>query len=92
MAKKQEVIKVVTASGFEYEIAKENTDDWELIEVLSKLDQNNPQLIIDAYKMLLGEKQYEELKTHFRKNGKVKASDMINEFYDILKSTSELKN
>ena len=92
MAKKQEAIKVVTPSGFECHIFKDTMDDWELFETLRKLEQNNPQLIFDAYILLLGEKQYEKLKTHLRKNGKVRSSDMIKEFFDILKSTNELKN
>lgn len=92
MTNKQEAIEVVTDSGFECKIAKESADDWELLEILRKLDQNNPQLIVDAYILLLGEEQYNKLKDHLRKDGRVKASDMIKEFFDIMKKTNELKN
>ena len=92
MAKKQEAIKVVTASGFPLRISSEVMDDWDLLEVLRKLDQGEAHLVIDAFKILLGDDQYENIKEHLRKDGKLKASDMMNEFADIMTKAKELKN
>ncbi len=92
MAKKQETINVVTASGFSLRISSEAMDDWDLLEVLRKLDQGEAHLVIDAFKILLGNEQYEKLKEHLRKDGKLKASDMMNEFADIMTKAKEIKN
>lgn len=84
--------EIITASGFKCRISEDVMDDWDLLETLRKLDQGEPHLVIDAFKMLLGNEQYENLKEHLRKDGKLKASDMMNEFADIMTKAKDIKN
>lgn len=86
------MVKGKTTKGFSYTISDAAMDDWELLELLTKLDKGEMSVIVDASIHLLGEKQYKNLKNFLRKNGRIKASDFIQEFTEIMTSTKELKN
>ena len=83
------MITGITTTGFKYELEDTVTDDWELMEVLRKIDKGDAQMVIDAFEIMLGEEQYNRLKNHLRKDGKLKASDMISEFVEIVGGTKE---
>lgn len=86
------MLKGTTASGFEYCIADEALDDYELLESLNGLTKGNVAEITDVVDMLLGEEAKAELKAHLRgKNGRVKASDMMAEVLEIIKGSKEGK-
>lgn len=84
--------KISTSSGFECEISNYVLDDWDLLETLRKIDKGESQLVIDACILLLGAEQYNKLKEHLRKDGKLKATEMMQEFAEIMTKTKDLKN
>ncbi len=87
------MLKGKTENGFEFELDDEVLDDWELLESLREVDRGNEEYIIDAAKLLLGEKQYEDLKTFIKnKYGKIKASIMAMEVVNVLNVSREGKN
>lgn len=81
-----------TKSGFEFKVEDEATDDWELLEALTKVDRGNITFLIDAAKMLLGDEQLSELKKHCKANGRVSAEKMMEEITDILQYGGNPKN
>lgn len=85
--------KGVTSSGFEFELEDEVLDDYELLEILHKIDNGDNGLIVDMVDKLLGEDQKNKLKEHLRnKNGRVSASLLLKEVMEIFKSNNEGKN
>lgn len=89
------MIKGKTGSDFEFEVSEAALDDWELLEILSEIDDGKTQKLGAAVKLLLGDEQAEKLKEHCRTDGRVSASAMFKEISDIftaLKSSRETKN
>lgn len=85
--------KGVTSSGFEFELADEALDDYELLEILHKIDNGDNGLIVDMVDKLLGENQKEKLKEHVRaENGRVSAKLLLGEVMEIFKSNDAGKN
>ena len=82
-----------TESGFEFELKKEALDDYELVEVLHKIDKGEFGLVPEMVERLLGEEQKEKLKEHVRdENGKVSASRLLDEVMQIFRANKETKN
>lgn len=82
-----------TASGFEFTIEDEVLDDYELLEVIHKVDTGHDGYIVDMAKMILGEDQVNKLKEHCKKdNGKVSAIRVVNEMAEIFAVSKKLKN
>ena len=72
-----------TSSGFEYKIARDSLDDWELLEKMSEMDGMAASVYIT--KALLDEEQYKALKEHCRNEaGRVPASRIDEEMKEIL--------
>ncbi len=87
------MIKGKTRTGFYYTITDETLDDWELLEILRKIDDGNPHYLVDAAKKLLGDKQYTKLKNHIKKTvGRVSATVMQKELDDIMQTNKKVKN
>ena len=87
------MIKGVTESGFEFELEDDILDDYELLEVLHKIDKGDYGLVPDMVKKLLGVEQKESLKNHIRTDkGKVSSSRMMDEIMQIFKANNKLKN
>lgn len=87
------MIRGKTSSGFEYELEDDVFDDYELLEILRKIDKGESGCIVDMVDMLLGSKQKQCLKEHIRKeNGKVSASKMLEEVMEIFQKEKEGKN
>ena len=84
---------VQTLSEFTVIIEEEALDDWELFEALNEVTSGNESMIVNCVKMLLGEAQTKLLKEHLRKKyGRVKASVMIADFFDLMEKIKDLKN
>lgn len=79
-----------TESGFEFEINEECLDDYEMIEELTKLGDNDPTRLPKAIKRLIGEEGHDRLKEHCRgANGIVSAKKMSAEMMEILRKSNE---
>ena len=82
-----------TQSGFEFEIEEEILDDYDFLEVLSKIDEGETTLALKMVDMLLGEEQKEKLKDHVRsESGRVSARKLIAEVMEIFSATNKGKN
>lgn len=85
------MIKGKTKSGFNYEIPKENLNNYELIESINELDEN-PLVIATVVNLLLGKEQTKKLKDHIREeNGIVSADKMSDEITEIFNDQKEIK-
>lgn len=86
------IIKGKTRTGFSYKINKDSLDDYELLEVMSNVDEN-PLIFPKLLTMLLGETQKADLMEHIRsKNKRVSITAMQEEVMDIFSGTQEVKN
>ena len=85
--------KIVLSDGYEVIIDSELLDDWDFLETLREIDKGNAGLIVDIMPMMLGDKQFANLKKHLRnENGRLKATDIVNVLYEILNASNETKN
>lgn len=86
------MIKGKTSSGFEYQIPKENLNNYELVEVIGEVEEN-PLLISKTVNLLLGKEQTEKLKEHLRtENGIVPTDKISEEIMEIFENQKETKN
>lgn len=82
-----------TESGFDWSITEERLDDYELLEVLHRIDTGEYGLVPEMVDKLLGEEQRDSLKEHLRtKDGRVSTTGMVSEVMEIFQSTSQGKN
>ena len=82
-----------TETGFEFNIDKRVLEDWNFVELLAKADEGDLSASIRAFKMLLGEDQYNNLKTHLTdKDGFLSSESMSEALVEIMTSTQDLKN
>lgn len=79
-----------TRTGFEYVIDDNVFDDYEILELMAKVKNNDPLAIFELIERLLGEEQKDQLKDHVRVNGRVPMSAINDEIVDIF-SSSEVK-
>ena len=79
-----------TRTGFEYAIADDVFDDYEILELMGKVKKNDPLAIFELIERLLGEEQKDQLKDHVRVNGRVPMSAINDEIVDIF-SNEEVK-
>ena len=68
----------ITKQGFHYSVDDAVGDDWELIEILSEMNNDEYLSVVPFAKKLLGNAQYERLKKFCRdkKTGRVLTSKM----------------
>ena len=84
------MIKGTTSSGFEFEIDEKQLKNYEFVELISEVDENEL-LMPKLLKMLLGD-QVEALKDHIRdEDGIVPIEKMVQEIKDIFGNT-QVKN
>lgn len=89
MASNSKMIKGVTKTGFAFSISQEALNDYELIEMLSELDEN-VLVLTKIVNRLLGTEQAKLLKDHIRnEDGVVKLELMSAEIEDIFSSSGE---
>lgn len=87
------MIKGKTESGFAYELPEDAFDDYELLEVLHKIDKGEAGYVVEMVDMLLGEEQKTKLKEHIRtEHGKVSASKMLEVVMEIFQKEKKGKN
>ena len=82
-------MKGKTTSGFEFEISEDIKNDYELVENLAELEDN--QLILaKVIKQILGADQTEKLKNHVRnEKGIVPTDKMTQEIIEIFQNSGE---
>lgn len=86
------MIKGKTKSGFEYQISEKRLENYELIEVLGKVDAN-PLLLPDVVKLVFDEEQASRLKEHLRdEDGLVSTEKITNEIMEVFQNHKETKN
>ncbi|WP_276814032.1 hypothetical protein [Faecalibaculum rodentium] len=84
---------MTTSTGFEYQLPEGWANDWDLIEYITDMTDENPSGMVHLLRKLLGPEQYKALKEHVRKtNGAVTTSAMIAEMNDIMGNGTEAKN
>ncbi|QBX15871.1 hypothetical protein [Streptococcus equinus] len=84
------MIKGTTSSGFEFEIDEKQLKNYEFVELISEVDENEL-LMPKLLKMLLGD-QVKALKDHIRdEDGIVPIEKMVQEIKDIFGNT-QVKN
>lgn len=84
------MIKGTTSSGFKFEIDEKQLKNYEFVELISEVDENEL-LMPKILKMLLGD-QVEALKDHVRdEDGIVPIEKMVQEIKDIFGNT-QVKN
>lgn len=86
--------KIVTLNnGLQLKVDIDVMDDWDVFVLLREIDKGEAGAIVDLIPMCLGDKQFEALKERLKdENGKVKASDMVSAFYELLEKVNALKN
>lgn len=82
-----------TSSGFEFSLQDEVLDDYELLETLQDIDDDDYGKTTKMVTMLLGPAQRDALKDHVRsENGRVSAQKMLAEVMEIFESKNKSKN
>ena len=86
------MLKGTTKSGFRYEITTELLNNFELVEILSEVDEN-PLLLPKMLNLLLGEHQSKNLKNYLRDEEGLVSTDKIREaLEDIFAAQNKIKN
>lgn len=84
-------MRVVTTSGFECELDKENRidDNWAYVEAIGDVMDGVPGAMAKFAKVMLSAADYKALKKHCEKNGKVSSAMMQDELIEIIKAASK---
>lgn len=78
-----------TQTGFEYELSESIGNDYEVVELLSELEEN-PLILTRLVSKILGKEQAKRLKNHVRDdNGTVPTDKMTQEIVDIFQNSGE---
>jgi hypothetical protein len=81
-----------TKTGFEFELSESIANDYEVVELLSELE-DNPLVLTKLVVKILGKEQATRLKNHVRdENGTVPTDKMTREIIDIFQGSDETKN
>lgn len=79
--------------GFQVEIDDDSLNSWDLLEVLSDIDEGETGLIVKAARILLGADGVKLLKEHLKnEKGKVQADVMVKAIAELMESANQLKN
>ena len=81
-----------TQSGFEYTIADNIGDDYELLELMGEVRSGDTLAIFALIDRVLGKEQHKALKEHCRVDGRVSTTRMNEEIVDIFTNSKEVKN
>ncbi|PCR98912.1 hypothetical protein [Lactococcus fujiensis] len=86
------MIKGITKGGFRYEVNENIGDDYELLKLLRKMEDNGL-LIFDMVEKILGQKQAENLeKFLLKRDGYVSTEKISKEVMEIFTGNPLLKN
>lgn len=86
------MIRGTTNSGFKYALEDSALDDYELLEILTEIDNGESGNIPRMVELLLGKEQKELLKKHCRKDGRISTMQVLQEITEILTSNNTGKN
>lgn len=95
------MVKGITTTGFEYVVDERKAKDWELVEIVARMQKADNDIkvfacVIDVIDFLIGEDQKERLKEHCRNlYGYADSEKITEEVFEIVKAarqTPELKN
>lgn len=87
------MIKGTTSTGFNFEVEDERLDDYELLEVLSDIDDGEYSKVTKMVNLLLGKEQKDALKDHLKAlEGRTSAHSVIREVMEIFESCNAGKN
>lgn len=85
-------MKGTTKSGFNYQLKKEDLDDYEVVELVANIE-DEPLLIVKLMNKLLGKEQKNALMAHCRnEKGRVPIKAMTEEITEIFKQGQTTKN
>ena len=81
-----------TKSGFEFSVAEERLNNYELLEAIGEIEEN-PLVLTRVVDLLLGKEQKKKLKDHIRtEDGLVPTDKLSDEITEIFQSQDETKN
>ena len=85
--------KIITTSGFEYQVEPDAADDLEVFEAIG--ESSSPETsamgkvsaLFRAFRMIIGEEQDKAVRAHLKeKNGKVRTSDYRKEAEEVFRN------
>lgn len=86
------MIKGKTESGFEFEVSTERLNNYELLEAIGEMEDNEL-LMPKVVNLVLGKEQAKKLKDHLRTpDGMIPVNEMTKEITEIFQSQTETKN
>ena len=84
------MVRGVTRSGFEFEVAEDIANNMELFEALCDLDDGDMSKIVPGCRIMLGD-QKQALYEHLRTDGRVPIDKVTEEVADILNAVKNGK-
>lgn len=85
------MIKGTTKSGFGFRIREGMDDDYELLKLIRK-SNDDASYLVDIVEKLLGEEQAKELEEFCKVDGQVRLSKIEEVIEEIFEQAAELKN
>lgn len=86
-------MEVITKSGFTCEVDPKKLDDWEILDMLSELEDGKMMVAPRFVKKILGQEKAKELVNHCREeNGSVPTKKVLDEVFEIFSSLKDGKN
>lgn len=85
-------MKGTTKSGFAYEIPDSVGDDYEVLELVTRLQKNDILAIAELVNHVFGTDQKDAFKEHCRgEDGRVSTERMMTEFFEIFTANDATK-
>lgn len=85
-------MKGTTKSGFAYEIPDSVGDDYEVLELVTRLQKNDILAITELVNHVFGADQKDAFKEHCRgEDGRVSTERMMTEFFEIFTANDATK-
>ena len=85
------MLKGKTKSGFEYEIADERLNNYELLESMAEVD-SNPLTLPTVINLLLGKENAMALKNHVKGDGEFISTEKLSQELQEIFNSKEVKN
>ena len=86
------MITGTTTSGFAFEIADSVGDDYEVLELMTRVQKNDFLAITELVDRVLGTDQKDAFKEHCRgEDGRVSTEKMLSEFFEIFTANADTK-
>lgn len=81
-----------TSSGFGFELSPNVFDDWEIMELLGRVQNEDKLAIFELFRRVLGDEQLAKLKEHCREeDGRIPLSRMNDELTEIFTAQANAK-